>query len=395
MQSADQLMAGAPDPAAAKSLFFGVSGLYLALYLHYGFFAFLPLWLSATGASPAEIGILTAIPLILRLLTVAPFCAWAGRNGRVRDSIIFTALASATVISLLLGRPDYAGRIALTLAFAIVWDQIPVLTDAYAMMAVRRHGLDFGRMRVWGSIAVVASNAAAGWAIGVTGIAALPLMIAVLLLLPAAAAPFLPRDADLVENEAQPGSGWRDVIGDRTLMKAMIATSLVMGSHGVLTSFGAIQWRSQGISTGTIGLLQALAVAVEIVAFWFGSKLLGSRDPRLMLCIAAVAAAARWLIMAGTPDLPWLVAAQLLHGITATGAILGVMLVIAGRVPAQLSGAAQGLNAVLLGAVLAVSTAGSGLLWAQGPALAYGAMTGLALFGLVFALPSKVSRAKR
>eukprot|EP01034_Spumella_vulgaris_P046167 gene46167-biopygen39302 len=41
----------------------------------------------------------------------------------------------------------------------------------------------------------------------------------------------------------------------------MVAASLIMGSHGVLTSFGAIQWEAQGISTTVIGLLQALAVA--------------------------------------------------------------------------------------------------------------------------------------
>jgi len=68
-----------------KRLFWGVSGLYLALYLHYGFFAFIPLWLKTMGASPEEIGILLAIPLVLRILTVAPFSAWAGRRGRVRD----------------------------------------------------------------------------------------------------------------------------------------------------------------------------------------------------------------------------------------------------------------------------------------------------------------------
>lgn len=371
-----------------RKLSLGVSGLYLALYIHYGFFAFLPLWLRSTGASPAEIGVLTAIPLVLRLLTVAPFCAWAGRRGQVRNAIIVTTLASAAVISLLLGRPDYAGRIAITLAFSIVWDQIPVLTDAYALMAVRKHALDFGRMRVWGSIAVVASNAAAGWAIGVAGIAALPLMIALLLLLPAGTAPFLPRDAELIEREAAPDASWRDVVADRVLLKAMVATSLVMGSHGVLTSFGAIQWQSQGISTAAIGILQALAVTVEIVAFWFGTRLIGTRDPRLMICIAACAAAFRWLIMATRPDLPLIVAAQLLHGVTATGAILGIMLVIAARVPAQLSGAAQGVNAVLLGAILALSVAGSGLLWAQGAPLAYGAMALLAILGLPFAWPT-------
>ncbi len=377
------------DPAARR-LGLRVSGLYLALYLHYGFFAFLPLWLRAAGAPAAEIGVLLAIPLGVRLATVAPFCAWAGRNGRVRDAIIVTALVSSALVSLLLTRPDHAGRIALVLTLSIVWDQIPVLTDAYAMMAVRKHALDFGRMRVWGSIAVVASNAAAGWAVGVFGIRALPLMIAALLLIPAAFAPILPPDAAMTRAEPRVQGGWRSVLADRVLLKAMAAASLIMGSHGVLNSFGAIQWSARGLATGTIGLLQALAVAAEILAFWFGGRALGGRDPRLLIAAAAAAAVVRWLVMATTPGITVLIAAQLLQGVTATGAILGVMLVIASRVPAALGGAAQGVNAVLFGAGLALTTAGSGWLWERGAAIAYGAMAAMAAVAFVLALPSGV-----
>ncbi|SEH19670.1 MFS transporter, PPP family, 3-phenylpropionic acid transporter [Sphingopyxis sp. YR583] len=365
----------------------GVSGLYLALYIHYGFFAFLPLWLKATGASPEEIGILLAIPLVLRLLTVAPFSAFVGRRGWVRNAIAYTSLASAAIVLLLLGEPDHAGRIVIVILFSIVWDQIPVLTDAYAVMAVRSRSLDFGRLRVWGSIAVVASNAAAGWAIGIAGIKMLPLMIAVLLIAPAMVAFLLPTDRKLSAVDDAAGGRWRDLIGDRGLILAMVAASLIMGSHGVLTSFGAIQWESQGISTTTIGLLQALAVAAEIGAFWFGAKLLGNRDPRLLIVAGAIAGALRWAIMAASPGLPLLVFGQLLNGITATGTILGIMLVIAQRVPTHLSATAQGMNAVLLGLVLAVATAGSGLLWSYGLAVAYLAMSVLALLGALCAWP--------
>lgn len=378
-----------PADEGAKRLSFGVSGLYLSLYLHYGFFAFLPLWLKTTGASPQEIGLLVAIPLILRLLTVAPFSAWTGRRGLVRDAIALTAFASAAIVLMLMGHADHARRVAIVIAFSIVWDQIPVLTDAYAVMAVRARSLDFGRIRVWGSIAVVASNAAAGWVIGALGILTLPLMIALLLLPPAIVALFLPRDRQLAGNEAAAGGRWRDVVKDKGLLKAMVAGSLVMGSHGVLTSFSAIQWTSQGISTGNIGLLQALAVSAEIVAFWFGSKLLGSRDPRLLICIGAVAGVLRWSIMASDPGIAVLLVTQLLNGITATGTILGLMLAIARRVPSSLTAAAQGLNAVLLGVVLAASTAGSGLLWDHGLPAAYLAMAVLAGIGAIFAWPAR------
>ncbi len=364
-----------------------ISGLYLAVYLHFGFFGFLPLWLSATGATPGEIGILMAIPLMLRLLTVAPFSAWAGRTGRVRNAIAFTAVGSAALITLLLGQPDHLGRILIVVAFSTTWDQIPVLTDAYAVMAVRRNGLDFGRLRVWGSIGAVVSSAGAGWMFGLTGIAALPWLVAALLILPALVTLALPSDRIATDAVGVTPGSWRQVIGDRTLMRLIVAAALVMASHGVLTSFGPIQWAGRGISTGVIGMLQAVAVSAEIVAFWFGSKLLGRRDPGVLIWMGGCVAILRWIVMASDPPAAILFVVQLLQGVTATGAILGTMLVIAKRVPLASSAAAQGLNAVLLGLALAATTAGSGLLWQRGVPIAYLAMAALAALAVVLAWP--------
>ena len=69
-----------------------------------------PLRALQLGQSAAEIGVLLAIPLILRLLTVAPFSAFVGRRGWVRNAIGWTSLASAALVLLLLGQPDHAGR---------------------------------------------------------------------------------------------------------------------------------------------------------------------------------------------------------------------------------------------------------------------------------------------
>lgn len=381
--NADQL-ADRPAQDPIRHLGARVSGLYGGLYVHYGFYAFLPVWLGATGSRPAEIGLLMAVPLILRLLTVAPFAAWCGRHGHVRDGVAATAIAAAILVLTLLVAPGHVGRVISVVIFATVWDQIPVLTDAYAVMVVRSHGLDFGRMRVWGSIAVVASNAAAGWLLGLTGIATLPIMIAVLLIVPALLIPILPRDRLLMREAPERGGGWRELFADRQLMAGLFAASLIMGSHGLINSFGAIQWTASGIPTRTIGLLNALAVASEIIAFVFGAKLLGGRDPRIMIVVASISAALRWAIMATAPGIIGLCVGQLLQGFSATGAILAPMLLIAARVPNRLSSSAQGLNAVLLGALLAVVTAGSGMIWQLGASVAYGLMLVIALLALPF-----------
>ncbi|MEG3162766.1 MFS transporter [Sphingomonas sp. LB2R24] len=372
-----------------------VSALYGGLYLHYGFYAFLPVWLNATGSTSTEIGVLMAIPLILRLATVAPFAAWCGRRGRVRDGIAVTAIVAAILVTTLLIAPGHIGRVVSVVAFAIVWDQIPVLVDAYAVMAVRSHALDFGRMRVWGSIAVVASNAAAGWALGVAGIRILPVLIAVLLLIPVLIVPILPRDRLLMRELPGRNSGWRELFADRQLMASLVAASMVMGSHGLINSFGAIQWTASGIPPRTIGLLNALAVASEIIAFVFGARVLSGRDPRMMIAVASFAAALRWAIMATGPGIIALCGAQLLQGLSATGAILAPMLIIAARVPNRLSSSAQGLNAVLLGALLALVTALSGMIWQLGELVAYGAMLTLALMAMpLLAVTNALATAK-
>lgn len=359
-----------------------VSLLYAATYLHYGFVAFLPVWLASTGSTPGEIGTLMAIPLILRLLTVAPFAAWCGRRGLVRNAIAASALGAAALAIGLWLAPGYAGRVVAVVAFSIVWDQLPVLTDGYAVMAVRRQSLDFGRLRVWGSIAVVGSNAAAGWLLGQLGTATLPFLIAALLLLPPMITPALPADRHLMHEPPEAGGGWRELFRDRVLIGSLAAASLIMGSHGVLISFGAIQWSAAGVSSSWIGILNAISVASEILGFVFGARLLGSRDPRWMIALASLVAALRWGIMALQPGVPVLVATQMLQGISATGAILAPMLLIAARVPSRLASSAQGLNAVFLGAVLAVVTAGSGLLWRFGASNAYVSMAALALLAL-------------
>jgi MFS transporter, PPP family, 3-phenylpropionic acid transporter len=231
---------------------------------------------------------------------------------------------------------------------------------------------------------VVVSNLACGWLIGRVGILLLPVYIAILLLLPAAATLTLPRDATLGAGEENTErASWRDVLADRGLLGAMLAASLIMGSHGVVMNFGAIQWAAAGISPASIGVLSSIAVAAEIGFYWFGRALLGGRDPRLLLIAATLASVLRWAMMALNPGFWVLLVVQMLHGVTSTGAILAVMLLIADRVPAPLVASAQGINAVLIGVVLAGVMIFSGFIWNLGVAPAYAMMSVIALFALL------------
>src|SRR5690349_9286384 len=107
-----------PEPLSIKA-----SGVYATLYLHYGVVTFLPLWLAHRDVPATQIVVLMAIPLLLRLVAVAPVVAWAGRRGRVRDALILFSLAAAVMAcstGLIL---DHLVLLIVFTAFALAWDQ--------------------------------------------------------------------------------------------------------------------------------------------------------------------------------------------------------------------------------------------------------------------------------
>jgi MFS transporter, PPP family, 3-phenylpropionic acid transporter len=356
-----------------------VSCVYGTLYLHYGLLTFLPLWLASRNVPATQIGALMAIPLLLRLVAVAPVVAWAGRQARLRDALgVFALLASLTAVFTGL-LTDHLTLLAVFVIFSLAWDQLPVLADAYAVLAVRARGLDFGRLRVWSSLGVVAGAGAGGWIFDAAGIGVLPWLAAGLLLALAVVTRFTPPDRRLAPpDEAYPRDDWKAVFADRQLVLAMCATSLVAGSHGMLLNFGAIQWSGLGWSATTTGLLVSVGIVSEVLVLWFGQRLLRGRDPRLLILAASGLAVVRWSAMALTPPLGVVIVLQVMNAVTAIAPILGMMLLIARRTPAPLVGAAQGVNAVILGLGLAIVTIGSGMLWERGVPIAYGAMAAMA-----------------
>ncbi len=373
-----------------------VSGLYAALYSHYGLLTFLPLWLASRQVPATQIGALMAIPLFLRLVAVAPVVSRAGRRGRLRDALTLFAVLSALGAGSFGGLYDHTVLLVVFVLFSLGWDQLPVLADAYAVLAARARGLDFGRLRVWGSFGVIAGSAVGGAVFDQIGIQALPFLSAGLLLLLALVSRLTPSDRHLAgQHELDAGGTWKAVLADRPLVAAMISLSLIAGSHGILTSFGAIQWSGKGWSTTTTGLLVALAVLSEIVVLWFGERALRGRDPRGLIFVGGLASVARWGCMAFDPNLAVVICLQALNAVTAIAPIFGMMLLIARRTPMHLMGAAQGLNAVVLGLGLSFTTVASGFLWQQGLVVAYGAMAIMAALALPLLLVGSARAATR
>src|SRR3954453_10110499 len=143
--------------ATRLALFYGA--LFGLIGTHLPFF---PVWLKAIGMDSSWIGIITALPSLTRF-TVLPFVTGLAEKRRsLRGALIATAFVSALGFSIIgtLHQP-----LAVLLVYAVtacVWTPMTPLTDAYALKGVRRYGLNYGPLRLWGSAAFVVGALACG-----------------------------------------------------------------------------------------------------------------------------------------------------------------------------------------------------------------------------------------
>jgi PPP family 3-phenylpropionic acid transporter len=153
------------------------------------------------------------------------------------------------------------------------------------------------------------------------------------------------------------------------------------------TDFSALDWKTAGFDTTTIGLLWALGVVAEIALFAGSAR--WSLPGTVLLLLGGAGAVLRWGAMALDPPALALPLLQCLHALTFGATHLGAIAAIAQLAPAGRAAAAQGYLSIVVGLAMAAALALSGSLYAAHGGAAYLAMAGLAFAGCGLALAAR------
>ncbi|MCB1492824.1 MAG: MFS transporter, partial [Rhodobiaceae bacterium] len=140
------------------SLFFAAIFLVIGVAMPY-----LPVWLESRGLSGAEIGVVVAVPMVMRVVFTPLMAVAAGRFATLSRAIaIFALLGTIPILAI----HQASGFSAIVLAIglsALFWNPVLPLTEALALAGVRRGSASYGRMRLWGSGSFIAANLGGGW----------------------------------------------------------------------------------------------------------------------------------------------------------------------------------------------------------------------------------------
>ncbi len=357
---------------------------YVAIFLVLGVsLPYFPLWLKAQGLTPVEIGLVTSVPLFIRIAATPMIGIAADRSGAVKG-VVLVGAGGALASSLALGLAQGLWAILVLFAlFQVASLALMPLAEVVAMREVRQRGLDYGRMRLWGSVAFIAANLAGGFALsgfGAGSILVLIIAASVVTVLAAAALPAGPAAAGSAPKPSIRSVGLQLLRLDLILIVG--ASGFIQAAHAVYYAFSAIHWQALGLPETSFGFLWGIGVVAEVVLFAYAGQVLKRVGAVAMIAIGALGSIVRWGLMATDPSFAVLVVLQLLHGLTFGATHLGVVHAIQARVGPDQAASAQSLHSALSsGVMMGGAMALAGVLYAPLGGLSYLVMMGLAVIG--------------
>lgn len=349
-----------PWPPSLGSLPLGarVSYFFAALFLAYGVIVpYLPVWLDSRGLTPIEISTVTAAPLFVRLIFTPAVGLLADRLGDYRRVILalaWSALALVIAVSLLMG---FWPILAVGVAYLLAVGTMLPLIETIAVAGVRTAGLDYARMRLWGSITFIVANFAGGVLIEALGGSFGIWLIASATALTLGAAHLLPAPEARPRVVTRARPSWRAssparLLRSRLFVLFLVAIGCIHGAHATFYTFGALHWQSQGLSAAWVGTLWAIGVSAEVILFAFSAPVMRRFSPAGLIFAGGAASVLRWSAMGFDPPLALLVPLQVLHALTYGAAHLGAILFITRAVPQKGTGSAQAFYAVVAAGVI-------------------------------------------
>ena len=342
LRSEMRLLRSSLSPGTRASLF------YLAFYCSMAsYLPFITVYFHTLRLSGWQIGVLSAAIPAMSFVIVPPLSVLADQRGW-RVGLLAGAVAGCAVSLVLLMIPSrFLALLPVMVAFAIFYSPIVPLADTSIVGMAARNGLNYGGMRLWGSLGFAVSAALSGAAWQLAGYR---MMFAVGAGLSVAVG-ILAFSLEESEHELRRSrTPLRAIAGDRFLVAVLITTFLAASAVGMEFTFVGIYMSKLGGSGLLVGLLFALAALCELPSMRYSGTLahrIGAGETLLLSYAVLIVSYAGY---AAAPNPYALLACGVVRGTGYGLFYVGTIRFLNERAPAEWSATVQGImNATAYG----------------------------------------------
>ena len=332
---------------------------YFSIFVVIGINApFFPLWLSSKGFEERYIAFILSTAVLTKLVANPFFAGLGDKYGNRKIPMLYLSfLAFLILLSLNFFNSIYYIAIISIFSWALFAPLMP-LTESITTTALKKYKFDYGKTRLWGSVAFIVAAFFGGLIIEANGLKYVPILLSFGALLVFIAICFMPTIKSLPARHKMTTYA---LLSNRNFFPFLLACGAIQSSHGLYYGFSTIYWKSIGLSETIIGSLWAEAVVFEIILLAYFYKFKNYTSSKNFLILAGIIASIRWALMVYADNVFFLAIIQILHAFTFGLTHLAAIYFISEVMPARSQAKSQALySAISMGACLAISIAVSG-----------------------------------
>jgi len=332
---------------------------YFSIFVVIGINApFFPLWLSSKGFEERYIAFILSTAVLTKLVANPFFAGLGDKYGNRKIPMLYLSfLAFLILLSLNFFNSIYYIAIISIFSWALFAPLMP-LTESITTTALKKYKFDYGKTRLWGSVAFIVAAFFGGLIIEANGLKYVPILLSFGALLVFIAICFMPTIKSLPARHKMTAYA---LLSNRNFFPFLLACGAIQSSHGLYYGFSTIYWKSIGLSETIIGSLWAEGVVFEIILLAYFYKFKNYTSSKNFLILAGIIASIRWALMVYADNVFFLAIIQILHAFTFGLTHLAAIYFISEVMPARAQAKSQALySAISMGACLAISIAVSG-----------------------------------
>lgn len=295
-----------------------LSGFYFFYFALLGATApFLALYFDHLGFSPARIGELVAIPMLMRCL--APnLWGWLGDHSGQRLLIVrLGALCTLVCFAGIFVSHSYAWLALIMAAHAFFWHAVLPQFEVITLAHLREQAARYSQIRLWGSIGFIVAVVGLGRLFEWLSLDAYPWALVLIMAGIVAGSFWVPNAQPLSRPGSAEQGGFLRQLRRPGILAFYASVGLMQLSNGPYYTFLTLHLEALGYGRGTIGMLWALGVVAEILLFLVMARLLQRYSLRAVLLASFLITSVRWLLLGNLADqLAILLLAQCMHAAT-------------------------------------------------------------------------------
>ncbi|TEW53458.1 3-phenylpropionate MFS transporter [Psychromonas sp. RZ22] len=344
---------------------------WLTTYFVFFFFIwgiFLPfwgIWLADKGVSPEQIGTLFSLGLLLRFasnLGLLPRLKTANAPLQLISYLSFSIFLCLLVLVYFQG---WYALAALTLLLNFLMAPMVPLGDIVGTRLVKQIQINYGQVRLWGSVSFIVGSTFIGWTITEYGHESILwlMIVASFCIYCLSLIKLNPQLQEQDDNSKGNNRGLFLLLKQPSVIYFLLIVGLIQGSHAAYYAFSALYWDSMGISEFDIALFWGMGVCAEVLLMRFNDKWFKRWSIKQMILLALIAGIIRWGVLSQTTDFTLLMLLQTFHAFTFALAHLAAMRFIALQSDHLMVGYQTLYSSVALGLMMALLTFLSGWIY--------------------------------